>query len=138
MGTAVGSGAGLLMLLASRSPLMITVLLSFWLAACVGIGNLLYGLRSYGALVAACTGAVIAMAGYANPPHLNDLVFGRISCIVIGIIVSTTVTLFFTRRSSQREMLDRLTRVAGAELEWIALLVRGGERKNSSRCGRIS
>lgn len=129
MGTAVGSGAGLLMLLASRSPLMITVLLSFWLAACVGIGNLLYGLRSYGALVAAFTGAVIAMAGYANPPHLNDLVFGRISCIVIGIIVSTTVTLFFTRRCAQREMLDRLTGVARTELEWIALLVRGGEYK---------
>lgn len=129
IGTAVGLFAGLTMLLASRSPLMITILLCFWLAACVGIGNLLYGLPSYGAMVAGCTGAVIAMAGNNNPPHLHELVFGRIACIVIGIVVSTTVTLFFTQHGSKRELLDRLARVVGAELEWLALLVRGGERK---------
>ena len=120
---------GLLLLLVTRSPLMITLLLAGWLAACVGIGNLLYGLRSYGALVAGCTGAVIAMAGYSNPPHLHDLVFGRIAGIVIGIIVATTVTLFFTQRRSKRELLHRLTQVVGAEIEWIALLVQGGEGK---------
>ncbi len=129
IGTAVGSFAGLIMLIASLSPLMITIQLCFWLAACVGIGNLLYGLRSYSAMVAGCTGAVIAMAGYNNSPHLHDLVFGRIACIVIGIVVSTAVTLFFTRRRSKSELLDRLARVVGAELEWLALLLMGGERK---------
>jgi len=92
VGTAIGSVAGMMMLLSSRSPAMLTVLLALWLAACVGAGNLQYGLRSYGAMVAGCTGAVIAMAGYNNPPHLHDLVFGRIARIVIGIVVSTTVT----------------------------------------------
>jgi len=59
---------------------MLTILLALWLAACVAAGNLQYGLRSYGAMVAACAAAVIAMAGYNNPPHLHDLVFGRIAC----------------------------------------------------------
>jgi uncharacterized membrane protein YccC len=129
LGTAVGSVGGLMMLTTSRSPLMLTILLSFWLAGCVGAGNLVYGLRSYGALVAGCTGAVIAMAGYNNPPHLNDLVFGRIAGIVIGIVVSTTVTLFFTRHRSKRELLDRLTSAAVADIEWVALLLRGTDRK---------
>jgi len=127
VGTVAGSVAGMMMLLSSRSPAMLTILLSLWLAACVAAGNLQYGLRSYGAMVAGCTGAVIAMAGYNNPPHLHDLVFGRISCIVIGIVVSTTVTLFFTHRRSKRELLDRLAAVTMADIEWVALLVRGGE-----------
>ncbi|HEY3309239.1 MAG TPA: FUSC family protein [Desulfuromonadaceae bacterium] len=129
VGTAMGSVAGLMMLLSSRSPAMLTILLSLWLAGCVGTGNLLYGLRSYGAMVAGCTGAVIAMSGYNNPPHLNELVFGRIACIIIGIVVSTTVTLLFTHRRSKRELLDRLAKVSVAEIEWLALLVRGGQEQ---------
>jgi uncharacterized membrane protein YccC len=129
VGTAVGSVSGMLMLLSSRSPAMLTILLALWLAACVGAGNLQYGLRSYGAMVAGCTSAVIAMAGYNNPPHLHDLVFGRIACIVIGIVVSTTVTLFFTHRRSKHELLDRLRAVTMANIEWVALLVRGEEEK---------
>ncbi len=129
IGTAAGSVAGMIMLLSSRSPVMLTILLALWLAACVAAGNLQYGLRSYGAMVAACTSAVIAMAGYNNPPHLHDLVFGRIACIVIGIVVSTAVTLFFTHRRSKHELLDRLRAAAVANIDWVALLVRGGEEK---------
>ena len=58
VGTAFGAGAGLLILLVTRSPLMISLLLACWLASCVGVGNLLYGLRSYGAMIAGCTCAV--------------------------------------------------------------------------------
>ncbi len=130
LGTGIGAVAGMMMLLSSRSPAMLTILLSLWLAGCVGIGNVLYGLRSYGALVAGCTGAVVAMAGYHNPPHVHDLVFSRIACITIGIVVSTAVTLFFTQRRSKLELLDRLRKVAVADIEWVALLLRGGEEKD--------
>ncbi len=129
VGTAAGSLAGLAMLQTSLSPPMLTIMLSLWLAGCIAAGNLLYGFRSYAAMVAACTGAVIAMAGYNNPPHLNDLVFGRIAGITIGIVVSTAVTLFFTRRRSKRELLDRLTLLVGEEIEWLARLLGEGEHE---------
>jgi uncharacterized membrane protein YccC len=128
VGTAFGAGAGLLILLVTRSPLLISLLISLWLASCVGVGNLLYGLRSYGAMVAGCTCAVVAMAGYNNPPHLHDLVFGRIAGIIIGIIISTTVTLYFTRRSSKREVLERVSQAVISSLEWTAHLIRGCDR----------
>ena len=128
VGTAIGAGAGLLILLTTRSPPMISLLLSLWLASCVGIGNLLYGLRSYGAMVAGCTCAVVAMAGYNNPPHLHDLVFGRVAGIIIGIIVSTTINLYFTQRRSKREVLDRLSQTVATSLEWTAYLLRGNDR----------
>lgn len=129
LGTAAGSVAGMLMLLSSRSPVMLTILLALWLAICVGAGNLQYGLRAYGAMVAGCTGAVIAMAGYNSPPHLNDLVFSRIACIVIGIVVSTTVTLFFAHRRAKHELLDRLHAVTMSTIQWLAMLVRGRAEK---------
>lgn len=129
VGTAAGSLAGLAMLQTSLSPPLLTIMLSLWLAVCVASGNLLYGFRSYAAMVAGCTGAVIAMAGYNNPPQLNDLVFGRIAGITIGIIVSTAVTLLFTRRRSKRELLDRLTTLAGEEIEWLARLLAEGEHQ---------
>lgn len=128
VGTAAGSLAGLAMLQTSLSPPLLTTMLSLWLAVCVAAGNLLYGFRSYAAMVAACTGAVIAMAGYNNPPQLHDLVFGRIAGITIGILVSTAVTLFFTRRRSKRELLDRLTVLAGEEIDWLARLLAEGEQ----------
>lgn len=128
VGTAFGAGAGLLILLVTRDPLFISILLSLWLAGCVGIGNLLYGLRSYGAMVAGCTCAVVAMAGFHNPPHLHELVFGRIAGIIIGIIVSTTVTLYFTQRNSKRKALERLSQAVIASLEWTAHLMRGHDR----------
>ncbi|QEM67727.1 FUSC family protein [Geobacter sp. FeAm09] len=130
IGTATGSVAGVAMLLTATSPAMLTLLLALWLALCVGIGNLLYGLRSYGALIGGCTGAVIAMSGYNNSSHLHDLVFGRVACIIVGIVVSTTVTLFFTHRNSKRELLFRLAKVAVADLEWVALLLRGGSKED--------
>ncbi|WP_243370374.1 FUSC family protein [Geotalea sp. SG265] len=130
LGTAVGSLGGLAMLLTSRSPAMLALMLSLWLAACVGAGNLVYGLRSYGAMIAGCTCAVVAMAGYNNPPHLHDLVFGRIACIVVGIVVSTTVTFFFTQRGAKRELLDRLRRVTAAEVRWLAMLLGGADEND--------
>ena len=126
LGTAVGSSAGLLLLLYTRSPMLITLALCLWIALCVGIGNLLYGLRSYASLMAGCTGVIIAMSGYQNPPHLYDIAFGRVACIIVGIIFATLVTALFTPRQSRAEFIARLNRVTAASVIWLALLLRQG------------
>ncbi|QSV47088.1 FUSC family protein [Geobacter benzoatilyticus] len=126
VGTVVGAAAGLLLLLSTSSPMVLTIALSLWVAACVGVGNLLYGLRSYAFLMAACTCVVVAMSGYQNPPHLVGIAFGRIACIVVGIIVSTAVTALFIPRHSGDEFEDRLRRVAADSVAWLALLLRQG------------
>ena len=133
VGTVIGSVAGLLLLLHTKSPIVLTIALSLWVAACVGIGNLLYGLRSYAFLLAACTGVVIAMSGYQNPPHLYDIAFGRIACIIVGIIVATAVTALFTPRHSGDELVDRLGRITGEAAAWLALLLRQGRKGNLVR-----
>ena len=126
LGTAVGSSAGLLLLLSTRSPLLLTLALCLWVALCVGVGNLVYGLRSYASMMAGCTCAVIAMSGYQNPPHLYDIAFGRVACIIVGIIFATLVTALFTPSQPRAELLGRLDRVAGQSVSWLALLLRQG------------
>lgn len=132
-GTAVGSTAGLLILLATRSPWAITAALCFWVAGCVGIGNLLYGLRSYASMMAACTCAVIAMSGYQSPAHLYHIAFGRVSCICVGIVFATLVTALFTPQQSRTELTGRLKRLAADSVTWLALLLRQGSGNDPAR-----
>ena len=133
LGTAVGSTAGLLILLGTRSPLVITASLCFWIAGCVGIGNLLYGLRSYASMMAACTCAVIAMSGYQNPAHVYDIAFGRVACICVGIIFATLVTALFTPQQSRTELTARLKRLAADSVTWLAVLLRQGNGSDPAR-----
>lgn len=129
LGTAIGSAAAWLLLLQTASPLALTAALSVWIAGCVGIGNLLHGLRSYAALMAACTCTVIAMSGYQNPGHMDDIAFGRVACIIVGILVTTCVTALFTPSHSMDELGDRLGKVAGDAVRWLALLTGGAGRQ---------
>ena len=127
VGTVAGSLAGLLLIFSTGSPLVLTIALALWIAACVSIGNLLYGLRSYAFMMAACTCAVIALSGYLNPPHIYSIAFGRIACIIVGIVVATAVTALFTPRQSKDELANRLSRLAGVTVDWLALLLRQGQ-----------
>jgi len=51
VGTVAGSATGLLLLLHTTTPLILTMVLALWVAACVGAGNFFYGLRSYAFLI---------------------------------------------------------------------------------------
>jgi uncharacterized membrane protein YccC len=126
LGTVVGATAGLLLLLTTLSPILLTAALCIWIALCVGVGNLIYGLRSYAALMAGCTCAVIAMSGYLNPSHLYDIAFGRVACIIVGIIFATLITALFTPRQSRAQFLLRLDRVTADSLAWLASVLRQG------------
>ena len=133
VGTVAGSAAGLLLLLHTTSPLLLTMVLALWVAACVGAGNLCYGLRSYAFLMAACTAPVIVLSAYQTPSHLFEIAFGRVACIIVGIIVATAVTALFTPRQSKKEVVTRVRRVAGETVAWLSLSLREGRSRRSVR-----
>jgi len=133
VGTATGALAGLLFMLQSESPMVLTLALSLWIAGCVAVGNLVYGLRSYACMLAGLTCAVIAMSGYLNPPHLYGLAFGRIADVFIGIIVATAVTALFTPRWTGDELEARLRGVAEDAVTWLGLVLRQGGRGDVRR-----
>jgi uncharacterized membrane protein YccC len=124
VGTTIGSAAGLLLLRQTASPLLLTVALALWIAGCVGIGNLLHGLRSYACLMAGLTCTVISMSGYLNPPHLYRFAFGRMADVFIGVIVATIMTAIFTPRRSSEELMNRLRGVSVKVVVWLSRLLR--------------
>ena len=128
LGTAIGSVAGLLLLLLNGSSIVITLALSLWVAGCVGIGNLLYGFRSYACMMAGLTCAVIAMSAYLNPLHLYSLAFGRIADVFIGIIVATAVTALFTPRRLGDNIETQLSGIAAEIVGWLGLMLRTARR----------
>jgi len=119
---------GLLLILYADSAMALTIALSLWIAACVGIGNLLYGLRSYAFLMAACTCAVVALSGHQNP-----------STFTASLSEGSPASLSDCRgngsdralppRQSRDELENRLRRVAADSVARLALLLRqdGGE-----------
>jgi len=98
-----------------------------------GAGNLCYGLRSYAFLMAACTAPVIVLSAYQTPSHLFEIAFGRVACIIVGIIVATAVTALFTPRQSKKEVVTRVRRVAGETVAWLSLSLREGRSRRSVR-----
>ena len=133
VGTVFGSLAALLLLLFTDSPLPLTLALAVWTAGCVGIGNLLHGLRSYAFLMAACTCAIIVMSGFMNPSRIQEIAFGRIACIVVGIIATTGVTALFTPRQPREELERRLRQVTCDAMLWLASLLRHGRADRVAR-----
>lgn len=136
VGTVVGSGAGILLLQYTGSPVTLTIALSLWVGGCALIGNLVYGLRSYSCLLAGYTCSVIAILGYQDLPNLHDLAFGRIAGTFIGIIVATTFTFLFTPRQAKGEFVSRLQRAAGETISWLALVLSQGRGERSIRLER--
>jgi uncharacterized membrane protein YccC len=130
IGSAIGAGAGLLLQMHTSSPLLLTAGLIVWIAACVGIGNLLYGLRAYACMMAGCTCAIVAMIGYQNPAQLAAVAFGRVACVMVGIVVATAFTALFTPENSGDEQEARLTEVADKALAWLARLLREGTQQS--------
>ncbi|WP_263630507.1 FUSC family protein [Geomonas agri] len=133
VGTVFGSLAALLLLQYTTSPFLLTSALVVWIAGCVGIGNLFHGLRSYAFLMAGCTCAVIAMSGFMNPSHVSGIAFGRIACIVVGIIVTTAVTAIFTPRAPREELERRLQEVISDAMLWLSALIREGRTASVAR-----
>jgi len=126
VGTATGALAGLLLLSTTQSPWLLTIALSMWIGCCVGIGNLLFSMRSYACMMAGMTCTIVAMSGFLNPPHLYGIAFGRIADVLVGIIAATLVTALSTPRQSRDEVANQLERITAQTVHWLAYVLGNG------------
>ncbi len=133
LGSTIGSIVGITILVTSTTPGSLSLMLCIWLAACVAIGNLLGGFRSYGVMVAGFTAAVISLTGYNQPMHLGELIVARIGCIGIGIVISTVATLFFAPRDGIKTIKTRLRNVVVASIRLLAYILQGAGARNIER-----
>ncbi len=85
IGTTAGAlvGIGLLAAFATH-PAAALVGLTAWLACCAGMSALVRHFRSYGAVLAGYTCAIVALIDFDHPASVQHIAFGRIACTVIA------------------------------------------------------
>ncbi|WP_336490510.1 FUSC family protein [Methylobacterium nigriterrae] len=129
IGTTAGALAGIGLLAAFAShPAAALVGLTLWLSCCAGFSALVRHFRSYGAVLAGYTCAIVALIDFEHPAAVQQIAYGRIACTIIGILAATAVTGLLMPHSGRRSHLER-TRQLGADLL---------ERCDDQLSGRVS
>lgn len=133
IGTVVGVAAGFMLMGSSRNPVVVVAVILGFAVACVGLGNLLRGSRSYGILLAGYTMAIVVLPDIADLSHPHDLAEARVACTLIGVLVSMAVGAVWSPRSPREAFIAR-ARVAGFDsFIWVADMI--GENQKVSQHG---
>jgi len=119
VGTLVGAAAGLVILYSLRPwPGALVAALALWIGACAAAANLLRGFRAYGAVLAAVTGALVALLAFEDPAKSPQLAATRISEVLLGIVVAAGVAALFLPVSDRAGLLRQARRLATDVLDW--------------------
>lgn len=123
-GTAVGVGAGLLLMLVARGDAAILVVgLALWVGLCAGAGNVLRGFMSYGTILSGFSAAMVVLLSTAHHDSILMLGYDRLLTVLVGVGVALVVGLLFTPLSKgdyeqaagklTGRLLDEMARPAG-------------------------
>jgi len=111
-GTLIGAAAAVTMMsLFAQAPEMFMLALSLWMGLCTALSTLLHNFRSYGAVLAGYTVALIAMPGVDHPETIFDLAMARVATVSLGIVCSAVVASLLARRTAARDLELRLREV---------------------------
>jgi uncharacterized membrane protein YccC len=109
IGTVAGAGAGaVLIALFAQAPELFFAGMAVWIAACTSISTLLRGFRSYGAVLAGYTAAIVAFSAVANPEQVFDIAVARASAILLGILCGAVAAALLIPGRAKAELLGRL------------------------------
>lgn len=127
LGTVVGTLFGVLLVLIAGNnlPLMV-VSLALWIGLCVGIGNLLSGLISYGALLSGYSATMVALLNTQQPAgQIFALGGDRLLTVMAGVVVGLVVGLIFTPRDAEDQLAGRVRRTTSDILRAMAAAFAG-------------
>lgn len=112
LGTLLGTlfGVLLVLLLGDNLPVMV-ISLALWIALCVGVGNLLSGLVSYGTLLSGYSAAMVVLLNTQQPEgQIFLLGIDRLLTVLTGVLVGLLVGLLFTPRTAEDQLASRVRR----------------------------
>lgn len=111
-GTLLGAAAGFGILWLGLTPYASLAVLGLWVAANASLVHLLRGVHGYGALMSGMTAAVVVLPSILHPDHAAAVAMARVECTLIGVVVVTLVTGFWTPSASRRDFYARVRRLA--------------------------
>ena len=127
LGTLIGTLFGVVLVVVAGDNLPLLVLsLSLWIGLCVGIGNLLSGLVSYGALLSGYSATMVALLNTQQPAgQIFALGSDRMLTVMTGVLVGLLVGLIFTPRNAEDHAALRVRRTTSDILRAMAAAFAG-------------
>lgn len=122
LGTVIGTLFGVLLVMVAGDNLTLMVIsLSLWIGLCVGVGNLLSGLISYGALLSGYSATMVALLSTQQPAG-QILLLGsdRLLTVMTGVMVALLIGLIFTPRNAEDDLAARVRRTSSDILRAMA------------------
>lgn len=108
-GSVVGASAAVaLVALFAQERVLFVLGLSLWLGACTMLASGLRNFRSYGAVLAGYTAAIVGLDAAAMPDQVFDIAVARVSNICLGILVEAVLTAVFAPGSPFDDVMARL------------------------------
>lgn len=123
VGTLVGAGAGLAVVVLQLPPVAQIVLLSLWVAAMAAMTHLLRGVSGYAALLSGMTAAIVVLPDLFAPETATSVALARVECTLIGVLVSTAVLGWLTPGSELGAFYADARLVAADALRFAARLL---------------
>jgi uncharacterized membrane protein YccC len=128
-GTLAGAIASLVLMGAfGQSPPLFSLGLAVWMGLCTAASTLLRNFRSYGAVLAGYTVALVAVPAVDDPLSIFDRVTTRGSVVVVGILCSAFVSSLLSPRTAERSLRAKLAE-ALADLGRYCLLASDGAQE---------
>ncbi|MES2533560.1 MAG: FUSC family protein [Pseudomonadota bacterium] len=137
VGTVLGAAAGFGMLhVAAGHPYALLALLGVWVALNAAFTHIFRGVLSYGAMMAGMTAAVVVLPSVTAPEHMLALAAARVECTLIGVVVVTLVTGFFTPHSRRDEFYRRVQSLAADAQDFAAQAASGASAAQTAELER--
>lgn len=130
-GTFIGAMVGVALISAfAQTPEIFALALATWVGVCTSLSTTAFHFRSYGAVLAGYTAAIISLDAVAAPENIFNIAIARGSDIMLGVIVEGIIAAIFSREASTNEMLDQISEFGRQSFKIGASLIRGN-RKNT-------
>ena len=126
LGTIVGAVAAVAMVaLFAQVPELFILILALWLGLCTALATGLRNFRSYGAVLAGYTAAIIAFDSISSPVEVFDIAVARVIYIALGIMTEAVFTTIFAPGAPLQETRNRLATYLRQVADLCARALRG-------------
>lgn len=143
IGTAAGAIAGFGMIqFVQDAPYATIAMLAVWIAVFGALTHLIYGVKSYAALMAGITAVVVVIPCMFVPQHYQELALARVACTFIGVITITLSSALLTPHADRSRFYLSVCEVAASACYLLGTTLKGvtkeGARQEAEILQKIS
>lgn len=130
-GTIVGATVAVaLIALFVQTPELFFLALAAWVGLCTAISTALRNFRSYGAMLAGYTAAILGVAASATPSAAFDIAIARVTCIGLGIVTEAVFNGVFAPEDPFAAVRKRLGAFLAQAAGMTARALRGEDNRD--------